>query len=85
MTGDPAYSYLNYGIQGDPTPHFSDWLGYPLVHDNTWSMGNPPLDYTTEQPVQDFTMPSPSYVSKPSGLLGSFERIITGVSRAISR
>jgi len=82
--GDPAYNYLNNVMQGDPAPNYSDWLGYSVVHDNTWTMGNPPLDYTTEQSAPDFTMPSPSYVAKPSKLLGSFDRILTGVSRATS-
>lgn len=82
--GGPAYDYLNYGMQGDPGPNYSDWLGYPVVQDDTWVMGDPSLDYFAEQSAPDFTMPSPSYVTKPSRLLGLFDRILTGVSRATS-
>ena len=66
-------------------PQFPDWLDYLLVHDNIWSMGNPPLDYIAEQPAPDLTIPSSSYVTKPWRFLSPFERIFTGVSRTTSR
>lgn len=83
--GGHAYDYLNHEMQGDRGPNYSDWLGYSAVQDTTWAMDIHSLDYFAEQSAPDFTMPSPSYVAKPSGLLGSFDRILTGVSRATSR
>jgi len=80
MMGGPTYDHLNYGMQGEPTPDYSDWLGYSVVQDTTWAMYNPSLDYFAEQSAPDFTIASPLYVAKPSRLLGSFDRILTGVS-----
>ena len=80
---DLGYDLLNYGAQGDPASQFSDWLDYLLVHDNTWSMGNPP-NHIAEQPATDLTIPSSSYVTKPWRFLSPFERIFTGVSRTTS-
>lgn len=71
--GNLAYDNLNNGMQGDPTTCFPDWLGYPLNHDDTWNTNGPSVDYVAEQPTQDFMMPSPSYVAKPSALLDPFE------------
>jgi len=73
--GDLAYNYLT---QEDPAPYFSDWLGYPLLPDDTsWSIDNPPLGYVSEQATPDFIMSSPSYVTKPPRLLGSFEWVFS--------
>ena len=64
--GDLAYDYLTCTLQRDFPPQFPDWSNYPsLPGDTSWNMGSPSLGHNPEQPPNaDFTMPSPSYVTK---------------------
>ena len=83
--GDFAYNYLSNGTQGGPAIHFPDWLGLPLDHDNTWAMGDPPVDSADGQSTPDFSIPSPSYVVEPSAYLDPSDRTRTEDFRIISR
>ena len=62
--GELAYNYLAHETEEYFTPHFSGWLGHPLLPGNTsWSM-DIPLGYVSEQSTPDFTVPPPLYVAR---------------------
>lgn len=80
--GDLAYGYL-YQTQGNPSSHFLDWLGHPLLLDtNSWNMGNLPPCSPSEQLTIEATNPSPSYVHKPQKAFALTEVVSTGIPQA---
>jgi len=66
--GDLVYNYLARMAQGYFVPHSYNPLDHPLAIGDTSGLG---MGYVSEQPTSDFSMPSPSYVTKPPSPLCS--------------